>query len=279
MKKQTLLERLLQEGWFATEKEAASWVMMRRVLIDGQIITGLKEKVSSDGEIRIKEYYKRKYVNKGGLKLESALDSFKVDVKGKVALDCGASTGGFTDCLLQHGAARVYAVDVGFGQLAGKLRQNPAVVNMEKTNLGDEVLRTLEPAPEVISLDLSYLSLKKGVPLCKNILKDGTGIVICLVKPLFEVESADTRRTGTIGGPEVYKEILEDLCGFFLKENFQIMGVSNSSVTGNAGTLEYFIALRLGEDKEGPASLETDLTQQINMAVECAMKLERFEKT
>lgn len=279
MKKVVLLDRLLAEGWFETEKEAASWVMMRYVLVNNQVVTSVKEKVYEKDEIRVKEYYKRKYVNKGGLKLESALNKFQIDVKGKIALDCGASTGGFTDCLLQYGAAKVYAVDVGYGQLAGKLRQDPAVVNMERTNLGDEILWSLDPAPEIITLDLSYLSLKKGVPLCKNILKDGKGIIVCLVKPLFEIDSSESRRTGVIESASEYSDILEDLCQFFTEEHFRILGVSYSPVTGNAGTREYFIGLECGNFMQKDINDPNDYLSQIHAAVESAMQLHKFEKT
>lgn len=140
-------------------------------------------------EVTIKGYYKRQYVNKGCFKLVAAIEQFHIDCTDKVALDCGASTGGFTDCWVQKGAKLVYAVDVGFGQLAGKLANDPHVVNMEKTNLSDEKLTVLDPKPEMISLDLSYLSLKKALPICREIQKD-KGLMICLIKPIYEVESS-----------------------------------------------------------------------------------------
>lgn len=160
-KKCTVLEKLLNEGFFVDEKEAEAWVMMKKVLVNNQPVWSLHEKVFVDSEVNIKGYYKRQYVNKGGFKLGAAIEQFKINCSDKVVLDCGASTGGFTDCWVQNGAKLVYAVDVGYGQLAGKLANDSHVVNMEKTNLSDEKLTILDPKPEMISLDLSYLSLKR----------------------------------------------------------------------------------------------------------------------
>ena len=139
-----LIDKLISEGWFSDEKEATAWIMDRKVLVDEQPVFSAKQKVRTESIIRIKEYYKTKYVNKGGYKLEGALKQLGIDVNGKIALDCGASTGGFTDCLLQHGAGMVYAVDVGYGQIAGKLAVDPRVVNLEKTNINSEQKKYLQ---------------------------------------------------------------------------------------------------------------------------------------
>lgn len=274
-KKVVALDRLLEEGWFDTEKEALAWVMERKVLVNEQLLYSLKEKIAQDAQIRIKGEYKRRYVNKGGLKLEGAIRDFALDLRGKVALDCGASTGGFTDCLIQRGVKQVYAVDVGFGQLAGKLMIDPRVINMEKVNLGDDVLLKLEERPEVISLDLSYLSLKKALPLCKKIMGEH-GILICLVKPIYEVESAKIRRTGKINDRTILKEILMDLCHFYIDEGCNLLGVTNSSVTGNAGTLEFFIAVHWG-DISLPVKNNT-YHEEVDKALEKAFQLQNFTK-
>lgn len=274
-KKVFALDRLLEEGWFDTEKEASAWIMERKVLVNEQLIYSAKEKISMDGTIRIKGEYKRRYVNKGGLKLEGAIKDFSLDLKGKVALDCGASTGGFTDCLIQQGAKQVYAVDVGFGQLAGKLMVDSRVINMEKVNLGDDSLIHLEPKPEVISLDLSYLSLKKALPLCREIMGEN-GILICLVKPIYEVESAKIRRSGKINDRGILREVLMDLCHFYVEEGCKILGVTNSSVTGNAGTLEFFIGLHFG-GLELPVK-NNIYEEEVERALERAFQLQSFSK-
>lgn len=245
IEKCTLLEKLLRETWFDDEKEAQTWVLLRRVLVNDQLVYSCSERVPVDSIIRIKEYYKRKYTNKGGLKLEGALNDLNIDVRDKVALDCGACTGGFTDCLVYRGAKKVYAVDAGHGQLAGKLRINEHVVNMENTNISDDILKTLEPTPEIITLDLSYLSLKNAVPICMDILKN-SGIIVCLVKPIFEVDSSEIRRSGEINDRTVLKKILTELSLFFLSIGCAILGITNSPVRGNNDTLEYFVGLAVG---------------------------------
>lgn len=274
-KKCLLIEKLVQDGWFEDEKEAIPWIMARMVLVNDQPATSAKERILHESSIRIKEYYKKKYVNKGGLKLEGAIKDLYIDVKNKIALDCGASTGGFTDCLIYHGAAKVYAVDVGYGQLAGKLAINPNVVNMERRNISDPLLCMLDPRPEIITLDLSYLSLVQALPICKNIFKDHIGIVICLVKPLFEVESSEIRRIGKINDRDTLREILKSLCNQFTTQKHSILGITNSPITGNNGTLEYFIELQLNDDV---ATVIDDLDEQIKNAVDKSFSILKFEK-
>ncbi|GJM70769.1 hypothetical protein HMSSN036_29850 [Paenibacillus macerans] len=155
--------------------------MSNKVLVNGRPAVYEGEQVREDVVIAIKGY-EQKYVGKGGLKLEGALDRFQIDVSGKIALDTGASTGGFTDCLLQRGVAKVYAIDAGYGQLAGKLRLDPRVVNLEKTNIGSVSKLHLKPRPEFATLDLSYLSLKEAIPLVIRLLEPD-GEMLCLVKP------------------------------------------------------------------------------------------------
>lgn len=279
MKKQKrclLIEKLIQDGWFENEKEAMPWIMARQVLVNNQPVVSGKEKIASDSIIRVREYYKRKYVNKGGLKLEGAIRDFGLDVNGKVALDCGASTGGFTDCLICHGAAKVYAVDVGHGQLAGKLAIDPNVVNLERTNLSDPILCKLDPIPEIITLDLSYLSLVQALPICKDIFRGEPGIVICLVKPIYEVESSEIKRSGKINDKDILRKVLQDLCHRFIYENISILGITNSPVTGNNGTLEYFIEVRIN-DKNTPVIID-NINECIEEAIERSFRIEKFEK-
>lgn len=274
-KKCSICQRLLEEGFFADEKEANTWIMMKRVLVDDTPVWSLHEMVPADGVIRIKEYYKKQYVNKGGFKLEAAMEEFGIDAAGKIVLDCGASTGGFTDCWCQYGAQQVYAVDVGYGQLAGKLANDSRVVNMEKTNLSDERLTELVPKPEMISLDLSYLSLKDALPICKNILKE-QGIVICLIKPLFEVESAEIRRSGNINQREILHDILVDICDFCVKNDLSILGLTNSPVRGNKGTLEYLMAVYWNYDNL--QNINSFYRDSIEDVLDASFKLEKFKK-
>lgn len=275
----TLLDRLLNEGWFRDEREASAWAMERKILVNDQLVTSVKEKVYADSEIRVKEYYKTKYVNKGGLKLEGALNDFNINVTGLTALDCGASTGGFTDCLLVNGASLVYAVDVGFGQLAGKLLNDSRVINMERTNLSDEKLLTLNPKPEIITLDLSYLSLKRAVPFCREIMNN-KGQIVALIKPLFEVESAEIRQSGKINDRGVLEELLKDICLHFRGEDLDILGLTYSHIRGNADTLEYFIHLscEVNSDSVPDESLNEHYEERIREVLDESFKIGKFRK-
>ena len=275
VKKCFLIERLINENWFETEKEALPWIISGKVLVNNQRILSGKEKVFAEGIIRIKEYYKKKYVNKGGLKLEGALIDFGLDISDKIALDCGASTGGFTDCLLQHGAKLVYAVDAGNGQLAGKLLINENVVNLERTNLSDDYLTKLSPKPDIITLDLCNLSLKTGVLICKDILKT-SGIIVALIKPIYEVESSEIRRNGNINQHDVLINIIEDLCKYFFEYGFDIMGITHSSVRGNNDTLEYFVCLKYGE--KSLKNINDTYQNDVERIVEKSFSLEKFKK-
>jgi 23S rRNA (cytidine1920-2'-O)/16S rRNA (cytidine1409-2'-O)-methyltransferase len=262
MKKEYLIDRLISENWFASEKEALPWIISGKVLADNQRILSGKEKVNIDAVIRVKEYYKKKYVNKGGLKLEGALRDFGLDISGMAALDCGASAGGFTDCLLQSGAKLVYAVDAGHGQLAGKLLIDGRVINMERTNLSDGRLLVLEPKPDIVTLDLSKLSLKKAVLISRDILK-ASGIIVALIKPVYESPEAS------------HEDIIIDLCGYFIGHGFSIMGMAGSRVRGNNDALEYFIYLDCGAN---PDNINDARGYYIKKITEGADALERFRK-
>ncbi len=275
VKKVYLIDRLLTENWFESEKEALSWIMAGKVLVNTQQILSGKEKVPLDGMIRIKEYYKKKYVNKGGLKLQKALSDFEVDVQDKITLDCGASTGGFTDCLLQYGAKLVYAVDAGHGELAGKLLINESVFNMERTNISDDVLKRLTPKPEIITLDLSYLSLKKGLVECKDILQ-GSGTIIALIKPIVEVNSAEIRRSGNINQRQVISDVLSDLCNYFVDNGFDIVGLTYSPIRGGNDAIEYFVCLRVGEKTSD--NINKTYQEYFDLLIEKSFALEKFDK-
>ena len=271
-KKTILKDRLIGEGWFGTEQEAAAWAMLRRILVNDQPVTSIHVRVAADAAIRVKEYYKRQYVNKGGLKLEKAVESFPVSLQGAVAFDCGASMGGFTDCLLQHGAKLVYAVDAGFGQLAGKLLADPRVVNMERTNISDPVMLDLDPTPHFATLDLSYLSLKKAIPIALQIMK-GTGTCLCLVKPLYEVYNSEVRRSGNINDQQIHREILDDLLAFVRGSSLSVIGLTNSPILGNNGTIEYLIGITT--EMHTPAF---ELQKEMERAISEAFSLGKFKK-
>jgi len=274
-KKVRLTDRLINEGWFKSEKEALPWIMAGRVLVDTRRMISGAEMVSTGGVIRVKEYYKTKYVNKGGLKLQWALENFDINVAGAVALDCGASTGGFTDCLLTRGAGMVYAVDAGFNMLAGKLLADGRVVNMERTNISDGSLLSLTPKPELVTLDLSYLSLKTGVAAAAGILR-GKGEIVALIKPIVEVRSPEIKRSGDVNRRGILTDVLTELCGFFEQDGYCVAGLTHSPVRGNNGALEYFIHLKIGDATPGASN--GLYRPPIERVIDESLKLAKFDK-
>jgi 23S rRNA (cytidine1920-2'-O)/16S rRNA (cytidine1409-2'-O)-methyltransferase len=235
---------LVERGFFESEDIAARWVMAGQVLINEQRLDKARIQVSSDAEIRIVGQHR--YVSRGGHKLQAALDHFCIDVTGKVALDCGASTGGFTDCLLQRGASLVYAVDAGVGQLTGRLRLHSAVRNLERTNLSDLADAKLDPPPELISLDLSYLSLTKALPIAAPLLTT-QGEIIALLKPLFEVESPLARRTGQIDDPGLVVEGIQRVLNASRQAGVIPLGVVKLALQPRHGVHEFFLHLTKDE--------------------------------
>ena len=271
-KKRKILDLLLENGLFAEEKEARAAILAGEVYAAGQRVAGAGQLVAPDAPLRVKGR-ELPYISKGGLKLEGALRDFGIDVTGRVCIDAGASTGGFTDCLVKSGAATVYAVDVGYGQLMGSLRQDRHVVNLERTNISDEKLLALDPRPDLGTVDLSYLSLRKGIPAFADVLHRA-GDLICLVKPLFETEDMEARRTGAL--PDgAYGAILTDLIRDISALPYaRAAAVTHSPVTGNAGTREFFLHVVLS-DSPGEAP---DLTRDIDAAVRRALALQEYEK-
>ncbi len=272
MSKIRLDQYLCQNGLVQSRERAKALIMSGIVFVNEQKVDKAGEMIAPDAKVEVRGH-DIGYVSRGGLKLEKAMQVFPMRPDGKVCMDIGASTGGFTDCLVKSGAALVYAVDVGFGQLMGSLRQDPHVVNLEKTNISDEKLLSLDPKPTLGSVDLSYLSLRKGIPAFAAILKE-EGELMCLVKPLFETEDAAARRSGVLPD-DAYEGVLSDLIRDVNALPYaQAVNVTHSPVTGNAGTREFFLHVRLGRDK-GPA---VDLAQKARQAVERALQLSLYEK-
>jgi 23S rRNA (cytidine1920-2'-O)/16S rRNA (cytidine1409-2'-O)-methyltransferase len=196
--KAPLASLLVARAYFSSAEEARRWVMAGQVLVNDRVVDKPGTPTAADSLIRIRG--RRRFASRGGYKLASSLAAFRLHIAGRVALDCGASTGGFTDCLLQHGVRLVYAVEAGYGQLLGQLRADSRVRNLERTNLGDLTPAVLDPPPSLITLDLSYLSLVDALPLAAPLLTD-TGDLLALFKPLFEVDDAQARRTGNLEQP------------------------------------------------------------------------------
>ena len=233
------LDALLAErGIFESAEEARPWIMTGQVLVNEQLIDKPGMLVPRDAALRVRG--RHRYVSRGGYKLEAAIERFRVNVAGRVALDCGASTGGFTDCLLQHGARLVYAVEVGYGQLVGSLRADARVRNLERTNLSDLVSSDLDLPPSLVTLDLSYLSLTKALPIAAALVEP-EGYVLALLKPLFEVESPEARRSGQIDDPALLVTALRRVLEAGTAAGLVPLGAAKLALKPRHGVTEFFI--------------------------------------
>ncbi|WP_226673663.1 TlyA family RNA methyltransferase [Rossellomorea aquimaris] len=256
VKKQRVDVLLVERGLIETREKAKRAVMAGLVYSNEMRLDKPGEKVSEDIPLTMKGKV-IPYVSRGGLKLEKALQVFDVDVDGKVMIDIGASTGGFTDCALQNGAKMSYALDVGYNQLAWKLRQDERVVVMERTNF-----RYVTPAdldgemPSFASIDVSFISLSLILPVLKTLLVPG-GDCVALIKPQFEAGKDQVGKKGIVRDPAVHKMVIEKIMTLAIKEGYQIAGLSYSPITGGDGNIEFLIHLKWsGAEGEGQSLLD-----------------------
>ena len=197
-----------------------------------------------------------KYVSRGGLKLEKAMDRFGVRLDGKICMDVGASTGGFTDCMLQNGAVKVYSVDVGHGQLAWKLRNDERVVCMEKTNIRYVTPEDIDDVLDFASVDVSFISLTKILEPARNLLRDG-GQMVCLIKPQFEAGREKVGKKGVVRDPAVHKEVIEKVIAFAKEQYLQPLALDFSPIKGPEGNIEYLLYLQ--KKPEGTEMTDGDM--------------------
>jgi len=242
MKKKRIDIMMVEKGLAESRNRAQRLVMAGEVRVDGEMIHKSSAQVSENAKITIKK--RPQYISRGGNKLASAIEAFDVFIEGKVCADVGASTGGFTDCLLQNSAEKVYAIDVGYGLLHWKLRQNPKVILMERTNA-----RYLEALPEpvdLVTIDASFISLGLILPAVKAWFRDLDGRVIALIKPQFEAgRKAAAIHAGVIKDPEVHKEVLENTLHGAKALGFFPAGLIASPIQGPKGNVEFLVDLRI----------------------------------
>ena len=241
--KQRLDVLLVEKGFFENRTRAKAAIMAGDVYIGGRIYDKAGTMVDVDSEIELKGDT-CPFVSRGGMKLEKALNTFVIDLRGAVAMDIGASTGGFTDCMLQRGARKVYAVDVGYGQLDWKLRNDGRVINMEKTNF-----RYMEPDAigerlDFASMDVSFISLRLIFPAVVKMLKDNACLV-CLVKPQFEAGREQVSKGGIVKDPEVHKEVIRLVADYAQDNGLTVYGITYSPMTGAKGNIEYLMMLAM----------------------------------
>jgi hemolysin TlyA family protein len=239
--KQRLDTLLVRKGLETSRERAKALIMSGVVFVNGQRVDKAGEEVDVDAEIEI--HGGLKYVSRGGLKLEKALKSFDLDLNDKVCMDVGASTGGFTDCMLQNGAKKVYSVDVGYGQLAWKLRTDSRVVNLERTNIRYLTADKLNDTIDFFTIDVSFISLTLVLPVVKGFLSESASGV-CLIKPQFEAGKGKVGKKGVVREPSIHKEVIEKICNFASSIDFSIEGLDFSPIKGPEGNIEYLLYLK-----------------------------------
>ena len=229
---------LTQKGFVESRNKAQALIMAGKVRVNGQVVTKAGMQISDTAMIEVEA--KPPFVSRGGQKLAAALEAFRLDPKGAICADVGASTGGFTDVLLQHGAAKVYAIDVGYGQLAWELRQDQRVIVMERTNA-----RYVNALPELVdwvTIDASFISLKLILPVVKQWLA-GSALIIALIKPQFEAGKGQVGKGGVIRKRSVHYQVLEEVLNFAVEIGFCPLGLIASPITGPAGNYEFLLHL------------------------------------
>ena len=245
---------LTERGFFDSREKAKAVIMAGEVFVNGQREDKAGSKFDREAEIEVKGKV-LKYVSRGGLKLEKAVEVYGLDLMDKTCIDIGSSTGGFTDCMLQNGAAMVYAIDVGTNQLAWKLREDKRVVSMEKTNIRYVTEEDIPEKADFASVDVSFISLTKVLPAAVNLLKD-EAYMVCLIKPQFEAGREKVGKKGVVRDFSVHKEVIELVINFAIGLNFFIKGLTFSPVKGPEGNIEYLLYMQKRNEKMSGA--ETD---------------------
>ncbi|QXM06030.1 TlyA family RNA methyltransferase [Crassaminicella indica] len=232
---------LVEKGFFDSREKAKKNIMAGIVFVDNQRVDKPGTKVNLDAKIEIKGKV-MPYVSRGGLKLEKAIKEFNIDLNNKKALDIGASTGGFTDCMLINGAKKVFSIDVGYGQLAWKLRQDERVISMERTNIRYVTKEDINEEIDFASIDVSFISLKLVLPVVKGLIKEN-GEIVCLIKPQFEAGREKVGKKGVVRDIKVHKEVIYHVLSFALDIGFTLEGLSFSPIKGPEGNIEYLAYL------------------------------------
>lgn len=248
--KERLDKILLDRGLAQSRERAKALIMAGQVVVGDHLADKAGQMVALEAEIRLKGEV-LPFVSRGGLKLQKALDEFAIDVSGLVVMDVGASTGGFTDCLLQRGAKKIFAVDVGYGQLAWKLRQDERVVNLEKTNIRYLEPDRLEDIPDMAVIDASFISLDKVLPATIRLISD-TGVVVALIKPQFEVGRGEVGKGGVVRDEKKHAEVISAITVLASDLDLTIKGITESPILGPKGNKEFLIYL----EKKGRSQID-----------------------
>ena len=243
---------VFERGITQSREKAKAVIMSGEIYVDNQKADKCGQ--AYDENVKIEFRGKSpKYVSRGGLKLEKAIKNFRLDLSGKITMDIGASTGGFTDCMLQNGAKKVYSIDVGYGQLAWKLRNDSRVVNLERTNMRNVTKAQVPDEIDFFSIDVSFISLKLLLPVARNLLSENAEAV-CLIKPQFEAGREKVGKKGVVRDPEVHIEVVENIYNFCLENGYSVLNLDFSPIKGPEGNIEYLIHLKKSDN---PSSYTT----------------------
>ncbi|MDD6665879.1 MAG: TlyA family RNA methyltransferase [Eubacterium coprostanoligenes] len=263
MQKKTRLDVAVFEQGYAPSREKAKAIIMAGIVyVNNQKVdkAGFELKEGDVLEVRGKTL---QYVSRGGLKLEKAMQEFPITLEGKICMDVGASTGGFTDCMLQNGAVKVYSVDVGYGQLAWKLRTDERVVNLERTNFRYATREQIPDEVDFASVDVSFISLKHILPNLNTLLASD-GQAVCLIKPQFEAGKEKVGKKGVVRDLNVHLEVVENVIKLALENGFSVMGLQFSPIKGPEGNIEYLIYLN--KSQEPVVSDDVNAKELVNMS-------------
>ena len=259
VKKERLDVLLVERGFFETRENAKRHIMAGIILVNDVPVDKPGTKIPSDVRLRIKGHV-MPYVGRGGYKLEKAIKEFHLDLKNLVMADIGASTGGFTDCALQNGIAKVYSIDVGTNQLDWKLRTNPHVINLEKTNIKQVTEDMIGEKVDFISTDISFISVLKILPAVHSILKP-EGSVVILIKPQFEAGKEKVGKGGVIRDKNIHEDVIRDTLSAFETEGFHVWGITYSPIKGGSGNIEFLALLK--KDRPERSMVNTDIIHDI----------------
>ena len=260
-KKERLDVLLVEKGFFNSRESAKRHIMTGIVLVENVPIDKAGTKVPINASIRLKGQI-MPYVGRGGYKLEKALKSFHITLKDKVMADFGASTGGFTDCALQNGIKKVFAIDVGYNQLDWELRNNTKVVNMEKTNIKDISFDILKEKVDFISTDISFISVLKIIPAVKSILKDNGELVI-LIKPQFEAGREKVGKGGIVKDSRVHEEVIQRVVEKFSDEGFKVIDITYSPIKGGQGNIEFLAYIQREKHDDKHVVFSKDIIHKV----------------
>ena len=253
---------LVNRGLAPSREKAKTMIMEGNVFVENQREDKAGATFDTEAEITVKGNM-LKYVSRGGLKLEKAMTHFGITLEGKVCMDIGASTGGFTDCMLQNGAVKVYSVDVGYGQFAWKLRQDPRVVCMEKTNIRYVTPADIDDVLDFASVDVSFISLTKVLIPARELLRDG-GEMVCLIKPQFEAGREKVGKKGVVRDKAVHEEVVERIIEFASQNGFFVKNLEYSPIKGPEGNIEYLVYIR--KDETGGVDAAVDIKAVVDAA-------------